>query len=113
MRDTSKTAVMRIGTVVTSANEARCTKQTLDPETQMNLINEFALLFAVSLPGLVIAGVQTALLFAGERGTGLLPGIARYPSVRFGGVRTTSVTPETGSAMYAEASNDEMERQAA
>ena len=47
----------------------------------MNFINEYALLFAVALPVVVIVGIQVALFIAGERGTGLLPGLNRYPSI--------------------------------
>lgn len=42
---------------------------------------DFALLFAVSLPVMTILGMQVFLFATGERGTGLLPGFARYPSI--------------------------------
>jgi hypothetical protein len=46
----------------------------------MNLINEFALLFAVSVPVVTVVGAQIALFLGGERGTLLLPGFNHYPS---------------------------------
>src|SRR5262245_53034785 len=42
-------------------------------ETQMNLIQEFALLFAVAIPVLVIFGMNLALMLEGERGTLMFP----------------------------------------
>ena len=47
----------------------------------MNFFNEYALLVAVSLPVVVIVGLQLVLFLAGERGTGILPGVSRYPSI--------------------------------
>ena len=47
----------------------------------MNFANEFALLIAVATPVAVIAGMQAALLFAGERNTLLLPGVGGYPTM--------------------------------
>jgi hypothetical protein len=78
----------------------------------MNLINEFALLFAVALPVVVIAGIQVSLLFAGEQGTGLLPGLHRYPSIGLARATAGMSQAPVGSVTM-EASNDEMERVAA
>jgi hypothetical protein len=82
----------------------------------MNFINEYALLVAVSLPVVVIVGMQVALFIAGERGTGLLPGFAKYPSIAIkaaepAAVPTMSEVPTID--IHIRSSNDEMERQAA
>jgi hypothetical protein len=83
----------------------------------MNFINEFALLFAVALPVATIVGMQVFLMIAGERGTGLLPGFGKYPTIEFG--RTVevaerrAVVSETATASNAVAANDETERVAA
>jgi hypothetical protein len=75
----------------------------------MNFINEYALLFAVALPVMTIAAIQASLLLAGERGTGLLPGFDRYPSMA---IRAASTMTE-GTTVVSEAANDDMERAAA
>ena len=81
----------------------------------MNFVNEYALLFAVALPVVVIVGIQVYLFLNGERDTLLVPGVSRYPSIAYGKPATaTQVAPVTfSSATVAEPSNDEMERQAA
>ena len=78
----------------------------------MNFINEYALLFAVSLPVATIVGIQVFLMFTGERGTGILPGFNRYPSIAYTRAEKPTLPAET-KALFAEAANDEMERQAA
>jgi hypothetical protein len=77
----------------------------------VNFVNEYALLFAVALPVATLAAIQVFLLATGERGTGLLPGFERYPSIAIDKV----MAPKAAVARTAtvEASNDEMERQAA
>ena len=83
----------------------------------MNFFNEYALLVAVALPVVVIVGLQVFLFVAGERGTGLIPGLARYPSIEIRGAveaashEVMSATPTVATAV--ESSNDEEERLAA
>ena len=43
--------------------------------------NEYALLIAIGLPVAVVVGIQVHLFICGERGTLLIPGFDRYPSV--------------------------------
>ena len=47
----------------------------------MNFFAEYALLFAVSLPMVVIVGIQVVLFLEGERGTLLIPGFTKYPTM--------------------------------
>ncbi len=84
----------------------------------MSLFNEYGLLVAVALPAAVVVGMQVALFLAGERGTGLLPGFDRYPSIKLGGTGAGAaqepvVAEAAGIATAVEASNDEMDRLAA
>lgn len=81
----------------------------------MNFVNEYALLFAVALPVVAIVGIQVYLFVSGERGTLLVPGLNRYPSIEYGkSAKATQVVPAAFTkAPVAEPSNDEMERQAA
>jgi len=84
----------------------------------MNFFNEYALLVAVALPVVTIVGLQAFLLVGGERGTGLLPGFNRYPSIDVGhaaaAVELKPVVCEPATIMIAIApSNDEVERLAA
>ena len=78
-------------------------------------VNEFALLFAVSLPVATIVCMQVLLAATGERGTGLVPGLSSYPSIVTGkmwaprAVVSEAATVETS----VESSNDDMERIAA
>jgi hypothetical protein len=78
-------------------------------------INEFALLFAVSLPVAAIVCMQALLAATGERGTGLIPGISRYPSIVTGKMRASPSTVSEAATVdtSVESSNDEMERLAA
>lgn len=45
----------------------------------MNLINEFALLFAVSAPLVVLFGMNLFLMLEGERGTLMFPTTQPHP----------------------------------
>ena len=74
-------------------------------------INELSLLFAVSLPVATIVGMQVLLFATGERGTGLFPGLASYPSIATGKVALVSEVATVNTSV--EPSNDEMERLAA
>ena len=70
----------------------------------------------VALPVVAIVGLQVFLFVAGERGTGLLPGLDRYPSIEISNAVAThrpalSATPTVAAAV--ESSNDEEERLAA
>ena len=47
----------------------------------MNNFHDYAVLFAVSLPVILIVGIQVFLFVSGERGTLLIPGLQRFPSV--------------------------------
>ena len=78
-------------------------------------INEFALLFAVSLPVAAIVCMQVLLVATGERGTGLIPGISSYPSIVTGKMWATPSTVSEAATVdtSVESSNDEIERLAA
>lgn len=79
----------------------------------MSFFTEYALLFAVSLPMVTIVGMQLCLFLGGERGTLLVPGVSRYPSIEGakGAVMPMSVAPRA--AVAAQCANDEIEREAA
>jgi len=83
----------------------------------MNFFNEYALLVAVSIPVVVIVGLQVFLFIAGERGTGILPGFGKYPSIDISKAmepqrqQMVSETPTIEIAVRS--SNDEEERLAA
>ena len=83
----------------------------------MNFFNEYALLVAVALPVVAIVGLQVFLFVAGERGTGLLPGLNRYPSIEIRNALEAApqqVVSAAPAPTYAvESSNDEEERLAA
>jgi hypothetical protein len=77
-------------------------------------INEFALLFAVSLPVATIVFMQVLLAATGERGTGLIPGVSSYPSIVTGKMRAPRTTVSKATVdTSAASSNDEIERIAA
>ena len=78
-------------------------------------VNEFALLFAVSLPVATIVCMQVLLAATGERGTGLVPGLSSYPSIVTGKMwAPRAVVSEADTVeISVESSNDEMERIAA
>ena len=83
----------------------------------MNFFNEYGLLVAVALPVVAIVGLQVFLFMAGERGAGLLPGMASYPSIDISKAleaapkQTMSETPTI--LITVASSNDEEERIAA
>ena len=83
----------------------------------MNFFKEYALLVAVSILVVVIVGLHVFLFVAGERVTGLIPGLARYPSIEIRRAVETaphevlSATATVATAV--ESSNDEEERLAA
>lgn len=83
----------------------------------MNFINEYALLFAVALPVIVIVAIQVALFVAGERATLLLPGLGAYPSIELSMeslvAQPTGLPPQYCAAVGRESSNDEAELEAA
>jgi hypothetical protein len=80
-------------------------------------MNEYGLLVAVALPVLAIVGIQVFLFIGGERGTLLLPGVNRYPSIELGkasaAVTAMPVVETAKVAATVESSNDEVERIAA
>ena len=83
----------------------------------MSFFNEYALLVAVALPVVAIVGLQVFLFVAGERGTGILPGLNRNPSIEIresGKAVTQQVVCKSATlAAAAESSNDEEARRAA
>ena len=85
----------------------------------MNFVNEYALLFAVALPVVAVLGIQVYLFACGERGTLLIPGLNRYPSIEYSGTEAvataapTQVVPASFGETATASSNDEIERQAA
>jgi len=83
----------------------------------MNFFNEYALLVVVALPVVAIVGLQVFLFVGGERGTGLLPGLSRYPSIEIGGAIEAAprqmLTETATVATAVESSNEEEERLAA
>jgi hypothetical protein len=105
--------------IVVTMRETKRAASPPDQETHMNFINEYALLFAVALPVATLVGIQVFLFVSGERGTGLLPGLSRYPSIETGTkaeevVMVPAAMPATSSKVaVSEPSNDEMEREAA
>ena len=81
----------------------------------MNM-TEFALLFAVSIPVMTIVGMQVFLYASGERGTGLIPGLASYPSIDIKAMepaRQSMVSEIPTIEITVRSSNDEEERLAA
>ena len=84
----------------------------------MNLIHEYALLVAVALPVVVIVGVQVFLFVSGERGTLLLPGLSRFPTIELPeiGEETTDTTPAASAVrriVDEVAANDDSAKEAA
>ncbi len=75
-------------------------------EDFMSLFEEYALLVAVCVPVLAVAGLDLFLALKGERGTGLLPTPMRFPAVG----SAPAVEPAcvaAGAATSLEAANDE------
>jgi len=83
----------------------------------MEFFNDYALLFAVSLPVVAIVGMQVFLFVSGERGTLLVPSFKAYPSIDAGKVdavsTTSTILAAESIAKPVAACNDEEERQAA
>jgi len=81
----------------------------------MDFINEYALLVAVALPVVAVVGLQVFLFVTGERGTGLIPGFGRYPSIelRKRDAEIVEMPAAYNADLVGEPSNDEMERKAA
>ena len=85
----------------------------------MNFINEYALLFAVALPVVAIVGIQVFLFVSGERGTLLVPGLNRYPSIDFQPksadvvMKPVPMPAASSKTAATESSNDELVREAA
>jgi len=78
-------------------------------------INEFALLFAVSVPVATIVTMQVFLVATGERGAGLIPGLSSYPSIVTGKMWAPRATVSEAATVDTSvaSSNDEIERIAA
>jgi hypothetical protein len=83
----------------------------------MEFFNDYALLFAVSLPVVAIVGLQVYLFIAGESGTLLLPSLKAYPSIGNAKIETLpelkSILVGESVAKTVECANDADERQAA
>ena len=75
----------------------------------MNFVNEYALLFAVAIPVVMVVGAQVALFLNGERGTLLLPRLNRYPTFE----RTIRLGHAPRNVATVQAANDDFERIAA
>lgn len=71
----------------------------------MSLFEEYALLFAVCIPVLAVAGLDLFLALNGERGAGLLPAPMRFPPVA--SARAVDSVPASAGATSLEAANDE------
>lgn len=88
-------------------------------ETHMNLLHGYALVIAIVVPVLALAGLNVFLWAGGERGTLLLPGKQPpfAPLPVNDGVLTTSVVDETPDATGRQAArapaNDPRAREAA
>ena len=83
----------------------------------MNTFNEYALLVAVAVPVLAIAGLNAFLWIGGERGTLLLPAtqdrLSLWNAAAAAAKGVTDETPATTGAAIDEPANDEELRQAA
>ena len=78
----------------------------------MEFFNEYALLFAVATPVVVIAAMNLALYFAGERETLLVPGVRAFPVIEFQQTSPVPAFAEVALAAQA-AANDERALEAA
>ena len=79
----------------------------------MNFMNEYGLLVAVALPVVTLVALQVFLLATGEKGTGLLPILAGYPSIEYGKPQPVMPQQTSKAVTSVEPSNDETERLAA
>ena len=75
----------------------------------MNFFQEFALLFAVAVPVLTVAGHNLVLAFLGEEGTLLLPSLAPYPAI----ITVSCEAPAATGEVSGEPANEPMHRAAA
>jgi hypothetical protein len=86
-------------------------------ETTMNFFNEYALLVAVAVPVLAIAGLNAFLWIGGERGTLILPAtqsrLSAWDAAEAAMKTATGETPATtGVAVEAPANDEELLRAA-
>jgi len=79
----------------------------------MSFFTEYALLVAVALPVVTILAIQAFLFACGERGTLLVPGPVRHPSMERAGDTRRAMPAATNATVATESSNDEIEREAA
>jgi hypothetical protein len=83
----------------------------------MNTFNEYALLVAVAVPVLAIAGLNVFLWLGGERGTLLMPTpqdrLSLWSAAGAAATGVTDETPATTGAAIDEPANDEELRRAA
>ncbi len=77
----------------------------------MNAIQDFALLFAIAVPVLLIVGINLFLALGGERGTLLLPSALVFPSLDI--PAEPAKTAVEANTINAAAANDALEREAA
>jgi hypothetical protein len=75
----------------------------------MNFFHEYALLIAIAIPVLTIAGYNLVLAFLGEEGTLLLPDLRPYPRVS----AATRLTPADTGEVSGVPANEEFRREAA
>jgi len=71
----------------------------------MNVVNEFALLFAVAIPVVTVFGLNVYLAMKGEEGTLLLPSLASFPSIPID--RRVAEVPAFAEVKKVVAANDE------
>ena len=83
----------------------------------MNFFNEYALLVAVAVPVLAIAGLNVFLWFGGERGTLMLPTtqdrLSAWEPAEASLNAVTDTTPTSTGAVCEAPANDEEARKAA
>jgi hypothetical protein len=77
----------------------------------MNVIHEYALLFAIAVPLLAVIGLNLALYLGGERGAGLFPSSRPFPVEEID--MDATVRAPAPHVAPATAANDEGERRAA
>lgn len=68
----------------------------------MPAIQQVALLVAVAIPVVVVVGLNVFLAFFGERGTLLLPRLARYPRIELENEPAPEATAEQPGIVVAE-----------
>lgn len=72
----------------------------------ISLLEEYALLVAVCIPVLAVAGLDLFLALKGERGTGLLPTPMRFPTAK-SERRVESILVAADAVPNQDAANDE------